>query len=313
MIAGMAGRLVSPVTIGRRAELDSGVGALDAAIAWAPMHLLVAGEAGVGKTRLAAELAAAAEARGMLVLRGGCANVGEDGLPYGPIVEILGQLVRDLDPDRLRVVVGASGADLARLVPGARAQHGRLAGPADVAAGAAVRRPDRRVAATVGDRPGPRDRRGRPLVRPGHPRDARLPGPVPAHRPRPARDDAALGRAPSTPSRAAVARRAGADRPPPADPAHAAHGGPDGRAARGHRGGAGGPRPGRADPSPVRGQPVLHRGAAARRDRAVGLRPAVDAPRDPARPPGRRRRTCTGCSASSRSRGAGSTTTCWSR
>ena len=117
MIAGMAGRLVSPVTIGRRAELNSGVGALDAAIAWAPMHLLVAGEAGVGKTRLAAELAAAAEARGMLVLRGGCANVGEDGLPYGPIVEILGQLVRDLDPDRLRVVVGASGADLARLVP----------------------------------------------------------------------------------------------------------------------------------------------------------------------------------------------------
>ncbi len=53
----------------------------------------------------------------MLVVRGACANVGEEGLPYGPIVEILGQLVRDLDADRLRVIVGSSGQDLARLVP----------------------------------------------------------------------------------------------------------------------------------------------------------------------------------------------------
>ena len=53
----------------------------------------------------------------MLVLRGACANVGDEGLPYGPIVEILGQLVRELDPERLETVVGTSGADLARLVP----------------------------------------------------------------------------------------------------------------------------------------------------------------------------------------------------
>ena len=71
----------------------------------------------MGKSRLAAELGAAAEARGVLVLRGACANVGDEGLPYGPIVEILGQLVRELDPERLETVVGTSGADLARLVP----------------------------------------------------------------------------------------------------------------------------------------------------------------------------------------------------
>ena len=117
MIAGMAGRLVSPITIGRRAELDAALAALDAAVEGSPAHLLIAGEAGVGKSRLVAELAGAADARGVLVLRGACANVGEEGLPYGPIVEILGQLVRELDPDRLEVVVGASGADLARLVP----------------------------------------------------------------------------------------------------------------------------------------------------------------------------------------------------
>ena len=117
MISRMAGRLVSPITIGRRAELDAGTLALDAAIGGSPTNLLIAGEAGVGKSRYVAELAAAAAGRGMLVLRGGCANVGDEGLPYGPIVEILGQLVRDLDPSDLESIVGSSGADLARLVP----------------------------------------------------------------------------------------------------------------------------------------------------------------------------------------------------
>ncbi len=117
MIAGMAGRLVSPITIGRRAELGAAIAALDAAMQGTPSHLLIAGEAGVGKSRLAAELGAVAGERGVLVLRGGCANVGDEGLPYGPIVEILGQLVRELDPARLESVVGSSGPDLARLVP----------------------------------------------------------------------------------------------------------------------------------------------------------------------------------------------------
>ena len=117
MISRMAGRLVSPITIGRRAELEAGVLALEAAIDGSPTNLLVTGEAGVGKSRFIAELATAARSRGMLVLQGGCANVGDEGLPYGPIVEILGQLVRDVDPSQLEAIVGASGADLARLVP----------------------------------------------------------------------------------------------------------------------------------------------------------------------------------------------------
>jgi DNA-binding CsgD family transcriptional regulator len=116
MIAGMPGRLVSPVIVGRRAELERAAKALEAAAAGDPTHLLVAGEAGVGKTRFVGELARRAEERGMRVLRGGCAGIG-DGLPYGAIVEILGNLVRDLDEPTLRSVVGPSGPDLARLVP----------------------------------------------------------------------------------------------------------------------------------------------------------------------------------------------------
>ena len=117
MIATMATRLVSPITIGRRTELDAALGVLDAAIAGSVTHLLITGEAGVGKTRLVGELAAAATARGVRVLRGSCASVGDQGLPYGPIVEILAEVARGTEPDELLTLVGTSGADLARLVP----------------------------------------------------------------------------------------------------------------------------------------------------------------------------------------------------
>ena len=117
MIADMPGRLVSPITIGREAELEAATRSLDAAVDGHPSHLLVAGEAGVGKSRYVSDVTAAAEQRGMLVLRGSCANVGDGGLPYAPIVEILRELAQKLDPDELATVVGPSAPDLVRLVP----------------------------------------------------------------------------------------------------------------------------------------------------------------------------------------------------
>ncbi len=117
MIAGMPGRLVSPITVGRGAELEIATRALDAVLDGHPGHLLVAGEAGVGKSRYVSDVTALAEERGMLVLRGSCANVGEGGLPYAPVVEILRELALGLDPDELAAVVGPSAPDLVRLVP----------------------------------------------------------------------------------------------------------------------------------------------------------------------------------------------------
>ena len=61
------GRVVSPVFIGRGAELGRLEAALDGAAAGEPAVVIVAGEAGVGKSRLVAELLAArapADARG---------------------------------------------------------------------------------------------------------------------------------------------------------------------------------------------------------------------------------------------------------
>src|SRR4051794_39934735 len=117
MIEAMVGRLVSPVLIGRSAEITTAGLAMDGALAGDPTHLLIGGEAGVGKSRLVAHLAGMATDRGFRVLRGACANVGDVGMPYGPIVEALRNLVRDLDPETLSVLVGGSGPDLARLLP----------------------------------------------------------------------------------------------------------------------------------------------------------------------------------------------------
>jgi tetratricopeptide (TPR) repeat protein len=117
IIATMASRLVSPIMVGRERELASVTAALDAALTGRASNVLVAGEAGVGKSRLVEEAVRAAHERGMEVLRGSCVNIGASGVPYGPIVEALRDLPRDLSPDEVAAVVGHSGPDLARLLP----------------------------------------------------------------------------------------------------------------------------------------------------------------------------------------------------
>jgi DNA-binding NarL/FixJ family response regulator/tetratricopeptide (TPR) repeat protein len=117
IIRTMTSRLVSPIVVGRERELAVVDAALDGALSGRAGHLLIAGEAGVGKSRLVEEAVRAATERGMEVLRGSCVNIGPSGVPYGPIVEALRDLPRDLTPDEVAAVVGHSGPDLARLLP----------------------------------------------------------------------------------------------------------------------------------------------------------------------------------------------------
>ena len=79
--------------------------------------VFVAGESGVGKTRLLRELERRATARGVRVLRGDCLPFGADGLPYAPIAAALRGLARELEPDVFAELVGPAGGDLARLLP----------------------------------------------------------------------------------------------------------------------------------------------------------------------------------------------------
>ncbi|MBB5955835.1 DNA-binding CsgD family transcriptional regulator [Saccharothrix tamanrassetensis] len=75
--------------VARSREMTRLRAALDEAARGQAGAVLLAGDAGVGKTRLVDELSAAADA---LVLTGRCLDIGETGLPYLPFTEVLGQV-----------------------------------------------------------------------------------------------------------------------------------------------------------------------------------------------------------------------------
>jgi AAA ATPase-like protein len=79
--------LVSPVLVGRDAELAALTAALDDAVEGVPGVVLLGGEAGVGKTRLVEEAAQGAQAAGARVLTGSCVELGGEGLPFAPLAD----------------------------------------------------------------------------------------------------------------------------------------------------------------------------------------------------------------------------------
>lgn len=74
--------------VGRDADLDVLTGLLGMAAAGQSVVALVSGDGGIGKTRLAAELAATARERGFTVLSGGCAELA-GAIPYLPLADAL--------------------------------------------------------------------------------------------------------------------------------------------------------------------------------------------------------------------------------
>jgi len=107
---------VSIPFVAREAEVTRATAALDRARAGEPSLLLVAGDAGVGKTRFLEHVAELARTSGALVVTGHCVDLGEIGLPYLPFTEALGALQR-LDPATLEEV-GTEHPALRRLLPG---------------------------------------------------------------------------------------------------------------------------------------------------------------------------------------------------
>jgi len=100
--------------------------------------VLVGGEPGVGKTRLAEEMAAEATVRGMLALSGRCyESTGSP--PYIPFVEILEAAVRELPVDSLRDVLGDAAAEVAKLVPQLRQLFPEMPTPLDLPSGQSQR------------------------------------------------------------------------------------------------------------------------------------------------------------------------------
>ncbi|MEU6812234.1 AAA family ATPase [Streptomyces sp. NPDC046831] len=116
MLRAVETRSVSPVFVGRTEELDTLNEALARAAAAEPQAVLLGGEAGVGKTRLIEEWAAAARRRGAVVALGGCVEIGADGLPFAPFSAALRALRREL-PDDLAAAAAGQEEELARLLP----------------------------------------------------------------------------------------------------------------------------------------------------------------------------------------------------
>lgn len=127
--------------IGRDVELARLSSVLERARSGEAQAVLVAGDAGVGKTRVLDEVAGRAAAAGMVVLSGHCVDLGDVGLPYLPFTEVLGVLAgderfagtlaahpvvgrllgggTDAVSDRLRLFEGIAGllADLSEVAP----------------------------------------------------------------------------------------------------------------------------------------------------------------------------------------------------
>ncbi|WP_063747251.1 helix-turn-helix transcriptional regulator [Streptomyces ipomoeae] len=132
MLGGVESRSVSPVFVGRADELEvlhealaraAGEGPAQApggggagGTGGEPQALLLGGEAGVGKTRLVEEFAAAAERAGAVVALGGCVEIGADGLPFAPFSTALRALYRRLPTELIAAAAGQE-QELARLLP----------------------------------------------------------------------------------------------------------------------------------------------------------------------------------------------------
>ncbi|MGC1190445.1 MAG: AAA family ATPase, partial [Candidatus Binatus sp.] len=103
--------------VGRDRELASLLSGLDDAAARRGGLFLISGEPGVGKTRLANEVASVSESRRMPLLIGHCSEH-EEAVAYLPFVEILENFVdRESNPDVLRAALGEQAPELARLIP----------------------------------------------------------------------------------------------------------------------------------------------------------------------------------------------------
>jgi DNA-binding NarL/FixJ family response regulator/tetratricopeptide (TPR) repeat protein len=112
----VATRVSASRLIGRASELAELEAAFDEAAGGAASLAFLAGESGVGKSRLLHTLLDRARERGGCAIGGECVELGSDELPYAPLVAALRGLVRENDRVLDRISP-ATRAGLAQLMP----------------------------------------------------------------------------------------------------------------------------------------------------------------------------------------------------
>jgi class 3 adenylate cyclase/tetratricopeptide (TPR) repeat protein len=118
--------------VGRDAERDTLRGAVGETLAGRGRCTLIGGEAGIGKSRLAAEIGAEAEARGFRVLTGHCVEM-SGAPPYLPYVEMIEQAIGSpRRPLALRDALGDVAPEIARIAPVLRRVFPDIAPPVEL-------------------------------------------------------------------------------------------------------------------------------------------------------------------------------------
>jgi predicted ATPase len=114
--------VVCPVLIGRASNLDAIDRLIDHAANGAGRVALIAGEAGIGKSRLVDEIKSRAASRGMLLLQGGCFEI-DRSLPYAPFIDLLRTFFTNFSADQIKRFVDPASLDLSRLLPELSISH----------------------------------------------------------------------------------------------------------------------------------------------------------------------------------------------
>ena len=124
--------------VGRRDEMGQMKAALDGALSGRGSLVMLVGEPGIGKTRLAEEFGVYAGLRGAQVLTGHCYE-GEVGVPYLPFVEAFREYTRGRPDETVRGELGQGAPEVATLVSEVRQRFPDI--PAVAAAGRGRRAP----------------------------------------------------------------------------------------------------------------------------------------------------------------------------
>lgn len=124
--------------VGREAERGELRRLLEQAARGQGALVMIGGEPGVGKTRLAEELLLEARQRGMLAWTGHCYEM-EGSPPYIPFVEVLETGTRVVSPEALREALGDAAPEVAKIMPEVRRWYARILidrdGPGDPSTG----------------------------------------------------------------------------------------------------------------------------------------------------------------------------------
>ena len=107
---------VESIFVGREAELDRLDAALEDSLAGHGRLVLVAGEPGIGKTRIAEQLVARARARAARTAWGHCFE-GEGAPAYWPWIQLLRAYATTRSTTALRAELGAGATEVAQLLP----------------------------------------------------------------------------------------------------------------------------------------------------------------------------------------------------